>query len=151
MSSLFEESSLNSIKNRIANLTADSKAKWGKMNVGQMLCHVNDGFKMATGKLSVEDKSNFINRTLFKFLVLNVIRIPRDVPTAKELDQMRDGTPPEEFEKDKAAVLASIDEMVALPADFAWAPHLRFGPMTRNEWGKMGFKHLDHHLRQFGV
>ena len=26
-----------------------------------------------------------------------------------------------------------------------------FGPLSRDEWGVLGYRHLDHRLRQFGV
>ena len=121
------------------------------MNVGQMICHVTDGYRMALGDREVADRSSFVSRTLLKFLVLNIIPIPKGVRTAPELDQMRDGTPPEDFEKDRATLIAAIDKLNSKPADFAWSPHAKFGPMSRYDWGRLGYKHLDHHLRQFGV
>jgi hypothetical protein len=68
-----------------------------------------------------------------------------------EIDQAKDGTKPEEFHRDMTELLRCFDAMRSLPADFKWAPHPKFGPLTAQEWGKLGYKHLDHHLRQFGV
>lgn len=151
MSSIFNKASANELRQRISNLTPDSKAQWGKMNVGQMICHVTDGYRMAMGTLEVADRSSFVSKTFLKFLILNILPIPKGVPTAPELDQMQNGTPPEELDKDRAKLLATIDELNSKPADFAWSPHAKFGPMSRRQWGKLGYKHIDHHLRQFGV
>ena len=132
MNSLFDQNCANEIKQRIGNLTPESHAEWGKMNVGQMVCHVADGYRMALGEREVADRSSFMSKTLLKFLVLNVIKVPKGVPTAPELDQMRDGTPPEDFEKDRATLIATIDELNSKPIDYAWSAHAKFGPMSRD-------------------
>lgn len=151
MNTLRDEATMNSVRERIGKLTADSKPLWGKMNVGQMLCHCNDGCQMSMGKLEVGDTSNILSRTLFKFLVLNVIKMPKDAPTAAELDQMKDGTPPEDFERDREMLLASLAEVSSMPIDSGPVRHPFFGNMTRTQWSRLGYKHIDHHLRQFGV
>ncbi len=139
------------MRQRLERLTSESQAAWGKMNVNQMLCHVTDGFKMSTGTRPVKDQSNLITRTLLKFVVVNLISMPKNVPTLPEIDQAKDGTKPEEFERDMTELLRCFDAMRSLPPDFKWPPHPKFGPLTAQQWGKLGYKHLDHHLRQFGA
>ncbi|MBP7476853.1 MAG: DUF1569 domain-containing protein, partial [Pyrinomonadaceae bacterium] len=121
------------------------------MNVDQMMCHVTDGFLMSMGDRPLPDQSSFLDRTLIKFLVLKVIKMPKEVPTAAGLDQMREGTKPGEFEDNLRNMTDALDRMMHLPEDHPWAAHPKFGPMKRNEWGILGFKHIDHHLKQFGV
>lgn len=151
MNTLFDQSNCAEIVERINRLTPESKAKWGKMNVGQMICHCADGVKMATGERHVDNKSSFAKRALLKPLVLYVLPIPKNVPTAKELDQMQDGTAPIDFETDKKDLLAAIEKMCALEESFNWAPHPTFGKMNQRQWGLLAHKHIDHHLKQFGV
>lgn len=151
MSTLFDENIRNQVRSRINSLTPGSQAKWGKMNVGQMLCHVNDGFLMASGELPVVDKSNIFLRTVVKFMILNVVPMPKSAPAAPEIDQFRNGTPPADFERDRETMLANLEKMAAMPADHNWAKHPAFGQLNREQWGKLGYKHLDHHLKQFGV
>lgn len=151
MSTLFDQTVRNEVRKRIETLTPESQAKWGKMNVGQMLCHVNDGFLMAAGERLVEDKSNIFMRTVVKFLILNVVPMPKSAPAAPEIDQFRNGTPPADFERDREALLVSLEKMASLPVDHNWAKHPAFGQMNRDQWGKLGYKHIDHHLKQFGA
>lgn len=151
MSTLFDRTTTETIKKRIASLTPTSQAVWGKMNVNQMMCHVTDGFLMSMGDRPLPDQSTFIDRTLIKFLVLNVIKMPKEVPTAAGLDQMREGTKPGEFDDNLRNMTDALDRMLHLPDDHPWAAHPKFGPMKRNEWGILGYKHIDHHLKQFGV
>lgn len=151
MSTLFDPKTVETIKNRIASLTPTSQPRWGKMNVDQMMCHVTDGFLMSMGDRPLPDQSSFIDRTLIKFLVLNVIKMPKEVPTAAGLDQMREGTKPGEFDDNLRNLRDSLDRLTSLGDDHPWAAHPKFGPMKRHEWGVLGYKHIDHHLKQFGV
>lgn len=122
------------------------------MNVNQMLCHVTDQLRASLGELGeMKDESNFMTRTLLKFLVLNVMPIPKNVPTSPRVDQMKDGTPPTDFEADKKSLLDFIEKFVAAPEDFNWSPHFKFGALDKKEWAVLAGKHLDHHLKQFGV
>ena len=151
MSTLFDRSVAEKIKDRISCLSPTSQAQWGKMNVNQMMCHVTDGFLMSMGDRPLPDQSTFIDRTLIKFLVLKVFKMPKEVPTAAGLDQMREGTKPGEFEDNLRNMTDALDRISYLPDDHQWAAHPRFGPMKRNEWGILGYKHIDHHLKQFGA
>lgn len=149
--SLFDERKRGEIVDRISLLTAESRAAWGKMNVGEMLCHCADGVKMSTGELPVADKSNFFLRIVVKPLIVHVLPMPKDAPTADEINPTIKGTKPEDFENDRRRLLENLEKLIALPADYSWAKHPAFGAMNRKQWGLLGHKHLDHHLRQFGV
>lgn len=151
--SLFNEQKCEEIVARINNLTPDAKAVWGKMNVNQMICHCTDALRGCLGELDNRtDESNFLSRSLLKFLVLYVIQIPKEVPTSKRVDQVNgDGTKPTNFESDRKTLLEFMEKVTTKPDDFAWLPHFRFGALNRNQWGILHYKHIDHHLKQFGV
>ena len=149
---LFDSAKREEIVNRINKLTPENKAAWGKMNANQMICHCTDGLRGSLGELTDKtDESNFVSRSLVKWLVLYVIQIPKDVPTSKRVDQMKDGTKPTDFESDRQTLLEFIEKMTSKSDDFAWTPHFKFGALSRAQWGILSSKHLDHHLKQFGV
>lgn len=151
MSTLFDRSVREKIKDRISCLSPTSQAKWGKMNVNQMMCHVTDGFQMATGERPIADKSNLLTRTVLKFVVVKLIKMPKGAPTAPGLDQMQEGTKPGEFDDNRRNLIDALDRISTLPDDHVWAAHPVFGKMSRKDWGILGYKHIDHHLRQFGA
>jgi hypothetical protein len=151
--SLLETATRENIINRINQLTPENQAAWGKMNVGQMLCHVTDQLRLSLGELGQPEKeAGLLGRTLIKFLVLNIIPIPKNVPTSKKVDQVNgDGTPPTDFESDRKTLLVYIEKFVSTSEDFLWTSHFKFGALSQKEWAKLASKHLDHHLKQFGV
>lgn len=106
---------------------------------------------MATGELVVPDKSTFFFRTIIKPLIVHVLPMPKGAPTADEINPTLKGTKPEDFENDRRALIENLKKFCALPKDHHWANHPAFGKMNRKQWGLLGHKHIDHHLKQFGV
>lgn len=149
---LLDQSTRNGIIARINNLSPGAQAQWGKMNVNGMLCHCTDQLRVSLGDKGAQSReASFLERTVLKFLVLNVIPIPKNVPTSPKVDQEKDGTPPTSFESDRKTLLEYIDRFIGAREDIAWTPHFKFGPMSKKEWGILAAKHLDHHLKQFGA
>ena len=150
MRSLRDEKCRNVLIERINALSPVALPKWGRMSVGQMLSHL-----VQSGELpfvaSVPDKSNWASRTLLKPLVLYVLPIPKEVKTSAEIDQQQDGRKPVDFEADRAAVVASITKIGTLPESARCLDHPMFGKMSAAHWALIAHKHIDHHLRQFGV
>lgn len=138
---------------RLRQLSPDAEARWGRMNVNQMLCHCADGLRGALGELEgKKDESSLLSRTALKCLVLYVIPIPKEVPTSKRVDQVDgDGTRPTDFESDRATLIELIERIVNAPEGFEWSWHFKFGPLDRAEWSLLSGKHIDHHLKQFGA
>jgi hypothetical protein len=137
---------------RIAQLKPDSPALWGKMNVAQVLCHLADQFRGALGELKWEGNASFFGRTLLKTLVLSGMPAPKGkVQTMPEIDQLIAGTKPTNFEKDRQTLYALIDTVISKNEDYPWAAHPAFGKMTKQQWCRLAWSHLNHHLKQFGV
>lgn len=149
--SIFDERKRGQIVDRINKLTPESRAAWGKMSVGEMLCHCSDGIKMSTGELPVADKSDFFLRIVVKPLIVYALPMPKGAPTADEINPTINGTKPEDFENDRRLLLENLEKMCALPETHPWARHPTFGKMSYKQWGLLGHKHIDHHLKQFGV
>lgn len=136
---------------RIERLHPDLQPRWGKMTAHQMLLHLVDSCLMALNKRPVKNLSNFITRSIVKWVVLRGSRMPKNVGTAAELDQKKKGTPPKEWEQDKQLLVGLINEFCATPERAELGFHPLFGKLTRQEWARLAFLHTDHHLQQFGV
>ena len=138
------------IVRRVSSLAPDDKRLWGKMSVDQMICHLNDSYESALGERATSPATGFMQRTIIKMIALKApFQWPKGVPTRPEIEQGVGGTPPVEFEKDRAKLLGLVDRFCR-DAGGASVQHPFFGPMTRADWMRWGYLHADHHLRQFG-
>ena len=136
---------------RLALLSADTKPLWGNLTCPEMLCHLADFLAQAVGKLEDRDQSNLLFRTVVRFLVVNVLPMPKGAPTSPRLLASREGTGPTDFDADRERVLSLLRENATWPTDRRFAAHPAFGALSRRERGVLSWKHIDHHLRQFGV
>ena len=149
MKSLFEASSAAEITSRIERLRPDSRRQWGVMNVAQMMAHCSVWLEMASG-LTAPPRSVIgrIFGRLAKKSVLGEKPIRRNMPTEKSLI-MNDAR---QFAEEQRRLIDCVNRFSAGgPKQCTTHPHSFFGPMTPLEWAIMGYKHLDHHLRQFSV
>jgi hypothetical protein len=150
MKTLRDEKCRSELSSRIARLTSDSKPLWGRMTVEQMLSHLVQSGEMPF-VASVPDRSSFMSRTLVKTLVLTVVPVPKEVKTSAELDQQQGGRKPLGLDIDKTKLTESIEKIGTLPKGHPCLAHPFFGKLSARQWSRIGYKHIDHHLRQFGV
>lgn len=147
MALLHDPVTRDAVKARVAALRPDSARRWGRMTVDQMLWHVNCGLENCLGRYHVEDIRLPLPHPIVKFLVLNLPWRKGKTPTAREFLAKEHY----DFAAEKARLLRLIEEVTARPLDAAWPTSSFMGPMTGRDWSRMGAKHLDHHLSQFGV
>lgn len=150
MKNIFSQEVTQELINRINKLTPQTQPKWGKMNVAQMLAHCNVTYEMV-----YEDKHkkpNAIMRFFLKTLVKNTIvgekPYKQSLHTAPQfiIADNRD------FEKEKKRLIEFLQKTQQLgESHFEGKESHSFGPLTAKEWNVMFYKHLDHHLTQFGV
>jgi hypothetical protein len=149
MKSLLNESSNNNIVERINTLSPGSKPAWGKMDVARMLAHCSVGLKIAFGE--IKPKSNFLFKLMGKFFKKKIFaseRFKKNSPTSKEFIITED----KDFNKEKSALISRVKLISEKgPGVFSNEPHVFFGKLTTEEWGFLMWKHIDHHLKQFGV
>ena len=149
MKSLYEKETIAQCIMRIETLQPESKALWGKMSVNQMLDHCSVGMETIRDQRHIKRVwiSYLIGGLLKKFFY-NEKPFKQNTPTAKEFII----TNPHEFE---VAQQTLINHLKAIdsegPAKCTKHPHAFFGNLTPEQWGKGMYKHLDHHLQQFGV
>jgi len=133
---------------RLAGLGPDAPRAWGRMDAPGMLAHCSMGVEAATGDLVLHRP--FLARLigpLFKGLLLGPKPYSRNSPTHPHLRFPEHGS----FEEEKARLVAALGKFVAEgPAAAARRPHGFVGAVTGEQWGRLQWKHLDHHLRQFG-
>ena len=135
---------------RLDQLSPDAKPMWGRMNVEQMLSHLVQAHELPF-VASVPDRSSWMSRNVIKPLILSVVPVPKEVPTSAEMDQQQKGRRPLGFEVDKRTLADSIEKLGTLDAAHKCLAHPFFGAMSAKQWGRLAYKHMDHHLRQFGV
>lgn len=75
---------------------------------------------------------------------------PRGVPTSAAVDAEKEGTPPGDFDVDVAELERLLERFVGTDGR-TLPPHYVWGDMSRGEWGRYAYRHVDHHLRQFGA
>ncbi len=122
------------------------------MSAPQMICHLSDGFRMYMGLKPVKPASVPYPRSLMRWIALWVpIPWPHGFKTVPELDQQADGTRPLEFEKDVRDLCQLMERFTGRPRDYQFQPHPHFGQMAEQDWMRLGYLHMDHHLRQFGA
>jgi uncharacterized protein DUF1569 len=121
------------------------------MTAEQVICHLADGFRMYMGLRPVADDSSSLMRTAGKWVALWApLPWPHGFRTVPELDQERDGTAPSQFPRDVDDLLSLMNRMITRPRDFTWQAHPHFGSLSEVEWMRLGYLHVNHHLRQFG-
>lgn len=136
-----------SILQRVQSLGASATPQWGKLTLAQMLAHCHKPLQVATGKLEL--KRGLMGKLLGgwakKKFVVSDAPFGRNGPTdPKFLDASA-----VDVEAERATLIDLIQEYVK--GGPKCSVHPFFGPMDERDWDRLMWKHLDHHLRQFGV
>lgn len=131
---------------RIRALDPDATPAWGEMNVGQMLAHCAEVQKvMNDGPLEGTPWYLRLAGPLVKRLVLAGGAFPKNVATHPQYDV----GPDRDFETERRRLLEELETFRARGR--SGIDHAIFGRLTPEQTGWGAYKHLDHHLRQFGV
>ncbi len=150
MINIFNQSEVNQIIERINKLTPQTQPKWGKMDVSKMLAHCNVTYEMAYENIHPKPNAfvKFILNLIVKNTVVNEKEYKHNSQTAPQFIIKRD----KNFEVEKSRLINYINKTVALgETHFEGKESHSFGNLNKTEWNNMFAKHLDHHLRQFGV
>ncbi len=148
MPSLFDSRFETEVVDRLERLTPEHHPQWGVMSVGEMLCHLNDYFDVALGTTSCRPILPRLAQTIVRPILVNwPFRYPRNVRTFPELL----ATDPEILQTDRATLVRRVREFVSRRGQDTWPENPLVGRVTGRQWAKLAYKHLDHHLTQFGV
>lgn len=137
------------ILSRLAVVQPDSPRVWGTMTPAQMLLHCRKQIGLGTGKVAAKAMFPSFIQWLAKQTFGFRLSWSRNLPTAPEM--VAYGNDGLDFGEEMSALRDTISAFIALPENAQMEGHPIFGKMTKEEWGKIIYKHLDHHLRQFGA
>jgi len=144
---LWNERDRQALDDRLARLTPDACGRWGSFDAPRMLCHVTDAVRSATGGVACTPKASPLRYPIIKSLVMFYLPWPKGVPTAPELLTRK----PEAWDTEVARFRAAVAALAARPKDGPWPVHAAFGQLSGDQWGRLLYRHTDHHFTQFGV
>jgi hypothetical protein len=150
MKNLYEASTAKEIKDRISRLGPTNTRQWGKMTAPQAMAHCSIGMEWAVG--DTNPPRMFIGRIFGPIAKSGLLKdekpLRRNTPTAKSLVI----TGERDLAKECQRLTALIERFSSAgPQGCTKHPHTFFGPLTPDEWARLMYKHVDHHLRQFGA
>jgi len=150
METMFEAARVEEVMRRVTQLRPESERLWGRMKPEQMLAHCTAGLEMAMGE--IRPPRALIGRLIGPAVKRVALRdeepMRRNSPTAREL-VIGDNR---NFAAESERLCEAIGRFAAAgPAGCTAHPHAFFGRLTPEEWAVLMYKHLDHHLRQFGA
>jgi hypothetical protein len=135
------------VRQRVHALTPTVKQQWGKMSVDQMLHHVNLVLAEALGEHRASPNIRGLPKPIVRWAILNL-------PWGKGAPTRPDMLIPQgeryDFDQEKTRCLSMIDRFLSKPLGDSWPASANF-PMTGRHWSQLQYKHLNHHLTQFGV
>ena len=147
---IFTREETDKIIERINKLSAASQPNWGTMSVAQMLAHSNVTYEMIYD--NIHKKPNAFSKFILKFMIKNKV-------VGETLYERNSRTAPQfiiketkDFNVEKQRLVDYLNKTQQLgEAYFDNKESHSFGPLNKTEWNNMLYKHLNHHLSQFGV
>lgn len=150
MKNIFQPTVTNEIIDRINTLNSSSQPLWGKMRVAQMLAHCNVSYELIYDNKHPKPNGfiKFILKLLVKNKVVNEVPYKHNGQTAPVFLIKED----KDFDAEKTRLVNYLNKTQELGEDYFHNKESHsFGVLAKTEWNNMLYKHLDHHLRQFGV
>ncbi|MEM7037516.1 MAG: DUF1569 domain-containing protein [Bacteroidota bacterium] len=147
---IFTQPVVDELVGRIEQLNNQTTPQWGKMSVGQMLAHVNVAYEMAFEKPPA--KHNFFMRFIMMRMIKPIVVGPKPYKKNSRTAPAFKQTTEKDFNVEKERLFGYLKKTVDLgEKHFDGKVSNSFGPLTIKEWNTLFYKHLDHHLSQFGV
>jgi hypothetical protein len=147
MKTLWDTTARKELCERLGRLTPAAARRWGTMSAPQMVAHLNDAMRMAIGDMPVAPRNLPLRFTPIKQLVIYCLPFPKGAPTAPELVSRI----PADWPTECATLLTLMDRFAQRDRGGPWPDHPAFGKLTSKAWGVLAYRHVDHHLKQFGV
>ena len=147
---LFDAKESQETIDRINKLSHETPNQWGAMNVAQMLAHCNVAYELVyTDKYP---KPKGFRKFMIKLFAKNVVVGPKPYKKNSRTAPMFIISDKREFDTEKQRLIDHLQKTQQLgEAHFNGKESHAFGALTSKEWNTLFSKHLDHHLRQFGV
>ena len=147
MGSLLNASDREEILGRLAGLKPDAQPLWGRFTPGAMVCHVTTGVGQGLGEVELDPPSGPLTRWPLNWLAIHVIPFPRNAAAVPDMLTRAATT----FDADMSTLRGMIERYANQDPKRDWPESRVFGRISGRSWGVLQYKHLDHHLRQFGL
>lgn len=150
MKNIFTKEVTNEVIDRIEKLTSKTQPIWGEMSVAQMLAHCCITYEMVFTKKHAQPNAftKFILKLFVKKIVVSEKPYAKNGRTAPQFLIVEEKI----FETEKKRLIDFLNKTQQLgEQEFEGKESRSFGNLTAKEWNNLFYKHLDHHLRQFGV
>jgi len=149
--SLYNTEDYQEIVNRINSLTPETQPEWGSMSVAQMMAHCAEAQEVSNGSRELTGTPLLV-RLFFKGMIRKAVMGEKPFKRHLQTHPQYKQTSEKDFANEKGRLLTSITDFVEMDeAKAADINHPIFGTTEREERGWGMYKHLDHHLSQFGV
>jgi hypothetical protein len=149
---MWDQGARESLLDRLERVDQAARPLWGRFTAHGMVVHLIDSARMALGTMPVRlargTPARIGRLRVVRYLFVHVLPFPRNAPTMRELLT----SPPGDWDADRATFRQLAAELAVRAEDprVSWPAHPFFGPLNRRDWGVLGYRHTDHHLRQFG-
>jgi len=150
MRNMYDPVDIEDIKARLARMQPDQPPLWGSMTAPQAVAHCASAMEWAVGDRLPPRMffAGILGRAIKSKVLGNDAPFRRNSPTSPDLIIKDD----RDLNAERARLVGLIDRFAAQGPDRCTRhPHSFFGPLTAEQWAILTYKHLDHHLRQFGV
>ncbi len=147
MKTFFDQKNQDELQQRLQKLSAQTACLWGKMSAAQMLAHCTATLQMPVGDIQVKRTPLSLIGWMFKGMLVNGKPFSKNSPTASEF-VVRDER---DFQTENERFLHAFQKVALGPGLITCFKHPFFGSMSTDDWGHLIYKHLDHHLQQFGL
>lgn len=151
MKNLIKQKDCAEILVRLEKLQETNNAKWGKLRIHEVLPHLTDPIRCVLGEKDCVPLDNPVLKGPIGKLMLRYLPWPKGAPTSKSFLPGTGLTDPVQFEKDKSQLVEIIHRFVNTPDQYQFKPNPVFGQLNKKDIGRLYWRHLDHHLKQFGV
>ena len=145
---VFDPPERQALLERVMRVQTGTKPRWGQFTAVKMLRHIAAGLEIALGEVQCAPKKGPLSNRFVRWIVIDVpIPWPKGAPTAPELLAL----PTAGVEEEQARFRAKLEKVAALGEGADFHAHPAFGKMSGAQWGRLMWRHVDHHMRQFGV
>jgi hypothetical protein len=149
MKSIYNETDRFELIERINMLTPGTLPQWGKMNISGMMAHCTVSVKIALGEIKPDVNEEYLRLgKLVKNKIFDYEVFTKELPTSKEFMIKEEGN----FDENREILIEYINRFANSDCKIELnSMHPYLGILTMEEWGKLIWKHTNHHLIQFNV
>jgi hypothetical protein len=145
---LFESGDVEMILTRLSKLTPEHQRRWGRLTVHHAVTHLADQLRMALGEVKPSVPHGPFRFAITRYLAIHLLPWPKGI--AKGPPEAF-STNPTTFADDLSLLNALIKRVSTCSEQARWPHHAKFGQLTGHDWAVLSYRHLNHHLSQFGV